>query len=260
MEAISGSSIYGPVRSWRLGLSLGVDLLCVNSICSFQCIYCQLGKINIHTNERKIYVPTLKVIEDLKRSSWKDVDVITISGSGEPTLAANIGEVIEAIKSLTGKPLIVITNATTLNSIEVRKALYNADRVFCKLDSVVENSFKRINRPVEGINLETVINGIKSFREEYRGFLAIQVMMLHINRAEVLPLAEVLKEIAPDEVQLNTPLRPIPHEWFVDARGSYDVGSMRVTQPKIVTKEDASYIEQRLLELTNLKVTSVFSR
>src|SRR5919199_2702321 len=79
------STVYGPVNSWRVGRSLGVDLLAVNSICSFRCVYCQLGRINVHTAERKIYVPTAKVLEDLRASAWREADIITLSGSGEPT-------------------------------------------------------------------------------------------------------------------------------------------------------------------------------
>ena len=101
------SSIYGPIRSWRLGWSLGVDVLCVDSICSFECVYCQLGKINRVTTGRDIFVSTEKILSDLKNSDWQNADVITFSGSGEPTLAKNLGEIIEKIKELTGKPIVV---------------------------------------------------------------------------------------------------------------------------------------------------------
>src|SRR5437764_5838293 len=121
--AESSKTVYGPVCSWRAGLSLGVDLLSVNSICSFRCLYCQLGKINLHTTKRKVYVPTERVITDLLRSSWHVADIITLSGSGEPTLAANMGEVIRQIKTLTGKPILVLTNATTLGDRSVRREL-----------------------------------------------------------------------------------------------------------------------------------------
>ena len=92
------STVYGPVNSWRVGRSLGVDVLCVNSVCSFRCVYCQLGRINVHTAERRVYVPTERVLEDLRASDWRGADVITLSGSGEPTLAANLGEVVRGIR------------------------------------------------------------------------------------------------------------------------------------------------------------------
>jgi len=131
MEKIVPSCIYGPVRSWRLGESLGVDLLCVNSICSFECVYCQLGKINRLTTNRDVFVTTEKVLEDLNIYEWQKADVITFSGSGEPTLAKNLGDVIRNIKDLTANPIVVLTNSTLLHLPEVRKEISQADKIFC---------------------------------------------------------------------------------------------------------------------------------
>src|SRR5688572_4532892 len=135
MANLPTSTVYGHVRSWRVGQSLGVDMLFTSSICSFRCVYCQLGKIEIPTTERKVYVATEKVLADLEASAWEQADVITFSGSGEPTLAANLGETICAIKARTGKPVMVLTNATMLNDPGVRADLMAADKVFCKLDA-----------------------------------------------------------------------------------------------------------------------------
>lgn len=254
----SVSTIYGPVRSWRVGLSLGVDLLCVNSICSFRCIYCQLGKINVHTIERKVYVSTERVMADLKASAWAEADIITLSGSGEPTLAANIGEVIREIKSLTSKPVLVLTNATTLNDASVRRDLYQADQVFCKLDAADERSFQMINAPVPGITLRSIIEGIKAFKAEYRGHLAIQTMLMPLHMKQVEQLADLLNEIRPDEAQLSAPLRPIPRRWFIEARGNYESAPFPAVSAKAVGRDDAAQIEMMLRKLTGLRVTSVY--
>ncbi len=117
------NSVYGPVSSWRLGNSLGIDLLCIDSICSFDCVYCQLGTVNRVTNERDVFVSTEKVLEDFRNSEWKNADVITLSGSGEPTLAENMGEVIDGIRRITSKPIVVLTNSSLLNSQEVRSEI-----------------------------------------------------------------------------------------------------------------------------------------
>ena len=95
------STVYGPVYSWRFGNSLGIDLLMCGPVCSFRCPYCQLGKIGISTLERREFVPTSRVVEDLRDADWRDCDVITFSGNGEPTLAANLGEAIRTVKALT---------------------------------------------------------------------------------------------------------------------------------------------------------------
>jgi wyosine [tRNA(Phe)-imidazoG37] synthetase (radical SAM superfamily) len=174
----TASTIYGPVRSWRLGLSLGVDLLCVDSICSFECVYCQLGKINRVTTRREVFVSTAKVLEDLRNSDWRSADVITFSGSGEPTLAANLGEVIEKIKQITQKPVVVLTNSTLLRDEQVRRELLKADKIFCKLDAWSDEMLKRANHPHAGISLEPIVSGICALRREFDGFLAIQTMIL----------------------------------------------------------------------------------
>jgi len=251
------ATVYGPVQSWRVGRSLGVDLLCVNSICSFRCVYCQLGVINVHTSERKVYVPTERVLADLKASRWQEADVITFSGSGEPTLAANLGEVIREIKALTCKPVLALTNATTLNDVEVRRDLCAADKAFCKLDAADESTFKMIARPVAGVTLRTVVEGIKKFKVEYTGHLAVQIMLMRLQRNQGEAFARLLNEIRPDEVQLNAALRPIPSGWFTEARGDSESSPFPALRAKTMSNEEASRIESQLRELTGLKIISV---
>ena len=253
-------SVYGPVESWRVGRSLGVDLLLVNSICSFRCVYCQLGKINVHTIERKVYVPTTRVLADLKASNWREADVITLSGSGEPTLAANLGEVIREIKALTGKPVLVLTNATTLNDALVRRELGAADKVFCKLDAADERTFRMVARPVTGLTLQSILEGIKQFRDEYTGHLAVQIMLMRLHRRQAEAFARLLSEIRPDEVQLNAALRPIPRDWLPEARGNNRSISVPAVRAKTMSQEEAAHFEAELRRLTGLKLTSVYQR
>jgi wyosine [tRNA(Phe)-imidazoG37] synthetase (radical SAM superfamily) len=255
MTKRSASTIYGPVRSWRLGRSLGVDLLYVDSICSFECVYCQLGKINRVTNTRAVFVSTEKVLEDLKKSEWQQADVITFSGSGEPTLAANLGEVIEKIKIWTRKPIIVLTNSTLLHDRQVRCELLKADRIFCKLDAWSDDSLKRANHPHEGISLASIVSGIRKLRREFGGFLAIQTMLLKIpNEFEIEKLAEILRVIQPDEVQLNLPTRPVPHEYFLETRGNADELPPGFTQITTIPKNDLENVRAKLSEITKLPI------
>ncbi|HEX8117001.1 MAG TPA: radical SAM protein [Pyrinomonadaceae bacterium] len=192
------STVYGPVNSWRVGRSLGADLLCAESVCSFRCVYCQLGRINVHTAGRRIFVPTERVLEDLRASDWRGADVITLSGSGEPTLAANLGEVIRRIKLLTCKPVVVLTNSAHLWDARVRRELSRADAVFCKLDAADEETFRRVNRPVEGVTLRNVFEGIRRLRAEYAGRLCVQLMLLPLNRARAAEFAGLPGCLRPD--------------------------------------------------------------
>lgn len=236
------STVYGPVESWRLGRSLGVDLLCVDSICSFWCVYCQLGRINVRTAGRGVFVTTRRVLEDLSRSDWRGADCVTLSGSGEPTLAANLGEVIRGIKRVTGKPVAVLTNGAHLESPHVRRDLREADSVFCKLDAADEKRFSRTNRPVEGVTLGGVIEGIKQLRAEYDGRLAIQTMLTPLNADSAEDLARVLDEIRPDEVHLCAPTRTVPREWVAAARGNSGAGGARLKQ--LTPEQVASFGEE----------------
>lgn len=223
---MSESSVYGPVKSWRLGRSLGIDLLTVDSICSFRCIYCQLGVINQETLERRIFITTERVMEDLSVSDWESADVVTFSGSGEPTLARNLGEAIEQVKAFTGKPVVVLTNSSLLESIEVRRELCLADRILCKLDAWNEDMLTRINRPRAGITLGDIVGGIALLRREFAGELAVQTMLLRqMDEEDVREYVRIIQRIVPDEIQLNVPSRPVPSSFSIGNRENVDEAS-----------------------------------
>lgn len=250
------STVYGPVDSWRIGRSLGVDVLCVDSICSFRCVYCQLGRINVHTNERRVYVPTERVLEDLRASDWRGADAITLSGSGEPTLAANLGEVIRGIKRLTNKPVVVLTNSAHLRDAHVRRELSRADSIFCKLDAADEETFRRVNRPTRGLTLRTVFEGIRRLRAEYTGRLAVQLMLLPLNRVRAAEFAGLLRCLRPDEVQLNSPRRAVPRAWTFEARGNHAPDEREGVTLKAVSSTEAAEFENYLRRATGLNVVS----
>ncbi|MFM7580723.1 MAG: radical SAM protein, partial [Microcystaceae cyanobacterium] len=155
------SAVYGPVLSWRYGRSLGIDPIGPVSTCSFNCVYCQLGEIETISQERRIFIPTQTILEELAALAPWEVDIITLSGSGEPTLALNLEDILQGIKTLTHKPILVLTNATQLGDPSVRKALSLADKVSVKLDGISEDLLRRVNRPTDGIHLNEVIAGIQ---------------------------------------------------------------------------------------------------
>lgn len=214
-------SVYGPVHSWRWGRSLGIDLLLRSSICSFQCIYCQLGKIQVQTTEHGIFVPTEKIRKDLEGVRWDEVDVVTFSGSGEPTLALNLGEAIALVKSLAAKPVMILSNATLFRDAATRRRVLEADRISCKLDAAGQEMLKRINRPASGVRFEDIIEGIRLLRKDYRGILSLQCMFLPMNRNEAEGIAHLAATLGPDEIHINTPRRPHPEQWTLESRGAH---------------------------------------
>ena len=254
------SAVYGPVRSWRVGYSLGIDLICRNSVCSFNCTYCQLGSIQVRTNDRRLFVTTEKMMDDLRKSDWPKADIVTFSGSGEPTLALNLGEAIRQAGDFTGKKTLVLTNGTLWCSDQVRRELCEADQVFLKLDAASEEVLHRVNRPVGGVTLEGIIEAAVKFRKEYSGKLGVQMMFVYPNLTDVESFAEILNRIRPDEVQVNTPTRPYPSGWHLASRGSHEGVDYPAKPLKQVPPEQLSEIVLQLKGRTGLKITSVYQR
>ncbi len=259
-ETTHPSTVYGPVRSWRFGMSLGIDPIVETSTCSFNCIYCQLGNIQRITAERREFVVSGKVREDLEAVDWTGVDVVTISGSGEPTLATNLGEIVEAIRERTDRPIHILTNATLLHLPEARGAVAGIDVVSCKLDAPDDAALQRINRPAPGITLGGIVAGILALKEEYTGRLTLQVMFMPANVSEVERWVPLIRRIKPAEVQLNTPRRPYPLGWYLQSRGDHasEHCPHEKRQLKTITPAQARQAEARLEELTGVEVVSVY--
>ena len=211
------SHLFGPVPSRRLGLSLGVDLI-PRKTCPYNCIYCEVGPTTRPTLKRFHY-QAQAIIRELAAYLGRpdrQVDFITLSGSGEPTLNLDLGRIISEIKSMTATPVAVLTNGALLYLPEVRRELAAADVVLPSLDAAREETFQVINRPLAGFTLDRLMAGLTAFRREYRGRLWLEVLLLkgvNDTDAELTALRRVLAELAPDKVQLNTSVRPVVEDW-----------------------------------------------
>lgn len=203
--------VFGPVYSWRLGISLGIDPLSVKKkTCNYNCIYCQLGRTQERSRRRQVFVPVSLIIQELRCLPNIKVEYITFAGRGEPTLASNLGRMIRAIRCFRSEKIAVITNGSLLYQKGVRRDLALADFVLIKLDAADVAGWRRINRPVSGIGFKRMFEGIKKFRRQYKGRFGLQIMLMNENQADMQPLAGLAREIQPDEIQLNTPLRKNP--------------------------------------------------
>ena len=225
-------TIYGPVLSRRLGRSLGVDVVPYKT-CSFDCIYCQLGRTTLKTVERREYVPKSLVLGELEGffKGGEGVDFVTFSGSGEPTLNSKLGGLIEATKSLTDAPVAVITNSSLLFDDDVLRGLKKADVILPSLDAAMQKTFKMINRPHERLTLRKIIEGLKRLRDAFEGEIWLEIMLVKgVNDGleELRAMAELLEEIKPDRVQLNTVVRP-PQEGGVEALSFEELENVRRT-------------------------------
>jgi len=199
--------IYGPVYSWRLGRSLGVDpLSSKEKICNMDCVYCQLGRTAVLSHERREYIPTQAVLDEIKTIPEFFIDYITFSGRGEPTLAQNLGAMIRGVKKIRREKIAVITNSSLLCRADVQDDLMSADFVLAKLDASSQKMFDSIDGEC-GIDYDEMIRGIGLFRERYKGKFALQIMVIQDNVEHLKKLGALAFLLNPHEVQLNTPLR-----------------------------------------------------
>jgi wyosine [tRNA(Phe)-imidazoG37] synthetase (radical SAM superfamily) len=207
--------VYGPVPSRRLGFSLGVDIVPYKA-CTLDCIYCQLGRTTRKVIKRKPYTPKEEIFKEIRvfLNKRNNIDFITFSGSGEPTLNSEIGRLIRLIKGakeITSIPVAILTNGTLLFMKDVQKDLLEADVVLPSLDAASQHVFKGINRPHNFLNIESIINGLKGFRKIFCGQIWLEIMLIkgfNDDSKELLQIKKAISEIRPDKVHLNTVIRP----------------------------------------------------
>ena len=207
--------VFGPVPSRRLGRSLGVDPVPFKT-CTYDCIYCQLGRTTCKTVERKEWVPLEDVLGQLREHLASEPDYVTLSGSGEPTLYSRLGELVDGIRRLTAKPIAVLTDAALLGEREVLEALREVDLVVPSLDAGDERLFRLVNRPHPAVEFDAMVEGLIRFREGYPGKLWLEVLLvggITGTVSEVEKIAAIAAGIRPDRIQLNTVTRP-PCESF----------------------------------------------
>jgi wyosine [tRNA(Phe)-imidazoG37] synthetase (radical SAM superfamily) len=211
--------LYGPIPSRRLGQSLGVDPVPLKT-CNWNCVYCQLGRTTPLIHERRVYVPTGALLDELTdffaRASPPHVDWVSFVGSGEPTLHSELGVMIRGAKAIAPAPVAVITNGTLLYDPLVRADLAAADLVMPTFSAGSEATYRKLHRPHPQATFALQVDGLRALRQEYQGRLWVEVMLVHgVNDAEeeLEKLARLIREIGPDEVQVTLPTRPPAEAW-----------------------------------------------
>lgn len=215
--------VFGPIPSRRLGRSLGINNI-PPKICSYSCVYCQIGTTNSMSIDRKEFYPCDEIVKEVSdkvkqlQSDNERIDFLTFVPDGEPTLDNNIGEEIDLLKPL-GIKIAVITNSSLLWHEKVRKDLLNADWVSVKIDTVDKNIWHKIDRPNGKLELQKILYGIESFALEYQGTLVTETMLvkgLNDNPKSLNKTAEFISKIKSDKSYILVPTRP-PAEKFVES-------------------------------------------
>jgi wyosine [tRNA(Phe)-imidazoG37] synthetase (radical SAM superfamily) len=204
--------IYGPVPSRRLGRSLGLDLV-PYKVCSFNCIYCQVGLTTNLTTKRAEYNPPDQIMVELTRWLAEDGDAqyITMAGSGEPSLNSGMGRIVDFLKERTEIPLCLLTNGSLLWREDVREESMKFDLLNPSLDAATEEVFRRVNRPAKELTIERIIEGLAAAREQCPGEMWLEVMLvqgINDHEEELAAMAEAIGIIKPARVQINTVVRP----------------------------------------------------
>jgi len=207
---------FGPVPSRRLGSSLGVSLV-PHKTCTYNCVYCQLGRtINLSTERRSFFSKESIIKEIGDRLAVSRPDYITFAGDGEPTLSKDLGWILRRAKENWDIPLAVLTNGSLLFMDEVLEDIQCADIVMPSLDAGVAAAYNRINRPHRRLSFEDLMSGLQSLQYGFPGKVWLEVMLVgHQNDStyEVNRIRDAINVIKPDRVQVLTPTRPPAERW-----------------------------------------------
>lgn len=223
------SIVFGPIPSRRLGRSLGINNI-PPKVCSYSCVYCQIGLTDSMSIERKEFYSPDEILKEVSekvnqlRNANEVIDYLAFVPDGEPTLDKNIGKTIDLLKPL-GIKIAVITNSSLIWDKNVIEDLMNADWVSVKIDTVNENIWRKIDRPNGKLNFEKILSGIKTFASSFKGIMVTETMLVkgvNDNVESIKSTAELIKQLNPDKAYILVPTRP-PAEKFVVAPDEEDL-------------------------------------
>ncbi|MEO0234977.1 MAG: radical SAM protein [candidate division WOR-3 bacterium] len=205
--------IFGPVPSRRLGYSLGIDLV-EKKYCTYDCIYCEVGKTTNNIVERIDFHNDELIVSQIEKF-LKDytgrIDCITFTGSGEPTLNIKMGKILNEVKKITTLPITLLTNGSLFFREDVRIESMGFDIVIPSLDSVSEESFVKVNQPNKELKLSNIIEGLIKFSKDYRGKIFLEILLVKgVNDSDndLIGLRKVIEKMRVDKIQINTVVRP----------------------------------------------------
>lgn len=240
--------LFGPVPSRRLGISLGVDLVPAKT-CSMDCIYCESGKTTDFTSNRSEFFPTSEIIAELDNYLAKspEIDFITFSGAGEPTLHSGIGEIIKFLKSHYSEyKIALLTNAMMLTDKKVFQEVLPVDLIVPSLDAVESEIFSTINRPVCKVDCVELVSILARFKRESKALFYLEIFVvpgINDTPLSIDLLTAAVARIKPDKVQLNTLDRPGTEGWVNPA-----------------SHEEMTYFAEKLAKVATVEVVGKFEQ
>ncbi len=209
------SITFGPIPSRRLGRSIGINNI-PPKICSYGCIYCQIGRAIKIDDQRREYYQAEEVVRAVKekvkkvRAAGERIDFLTFVPDGESTLDLHLGKEIRELKKL-GLPLAIITNSSTMDRPDVREELMELDLVSVKVDSVIPSLWKKINKPHTNLHLDQILEGLRTFAKNYKGKLITETMLIDgVNDTydNFEQTAKFIQSLEPHAAYISIPTRP----------------------------------------------------
>jgi wyosine [tRNA(Phe)-imidazoG37] synthetase (radical SAM superfamily) len=211
VSAEKNNIIFGPINSRRFGMSLGVDLSPSSKQCNFDCLYCELAPMLSVAEQSKV-VSVEEIINALKEHLDENIDVITLTANGEPTLYPHLSSLIDEINKIkSSTQTLILTNSATLVHQDIFDNLLKLDQVKLSLDAISPDIFKKIDRPHESIKITEVVQKVKEFSKVYKGKLFIEILFvygLNDTKEEIQKLNEALLDIHAQRIDLGTIDRP----------------------------------------------------
>ena len=213
-------SLFGPVPSRRLGQSLGINNI-PPKVCTYSCIYCQLGRTSTMQVDRQVFHEPQSVFQTVQervgkaREASETVDYLAFVPDGEPTLDINLGKELELLKRL-NLPTAVITNTSLIWRPDVRQDLMAADWVSLKVDAVDEAVWRQIDRPHGSLDVASILEGAMAFASDYRGELVTETMLVvgvNDGETQLRALGGFLARLQPERAYLSVPTRPPAESW-----------------------------------------------
>lgn len=243
---MSAKYVFGPIASRRLGLSLGVDLV-TRKTCTQDCPYCEAGWTTNLTLERKEYVPAAAVKAELRSvlDSGPEIDFITFSGAGEPTLNSKIGEIVDFIKDEYPQySLCLLTNGSLLGDPDVAAEVSRVDLIIPNLDASSEEEFKKINAPAPGLTFNRFFSGLENFTNQFTGRIFLEIFIapgINDSAASIERFVELIKRLKVEKVQLNTLDRPGCDATIIPAPAETVKRFVRAIEPVIPVEAVGSF-------------------
>ncbi|MDM5270981.1 radical SAM protein [Sulfurovum sp. zt1-1] len=260
------SIIFGPVHSRRFGKSLGIDLSPSKKQCNFDCLYCELDPAKTMDHYEDV-VSIEEVMEALKKAlaEHPDIDFITLTANGEPTLYPYLSELIDEIDKIKGDTkTLILSNAATIDELKVQETLLKLDEVKLSLDCATQTCLKKLDRAHSGIDVEQIKEGMLAFKSKYKGALVVEILIvktLNDKPEEIAKLNEYLLKLQPTRIDMGTidrppayDVKPVSYEELYALSKQFDTSlPLYIASRKKSEARASNYTNEEILETLSMR-------